>query len=121
MTTAVEPCLSPRHPRSPWSADRIRHLRTRWSQGASAARIARELGAGISRSAVLGKLHRLSSAHLSPAARGTRGRGVGTGFYAWGRRSRYPADLVRRLRRIGANGGLIASAPRVPAPVGARP
>jgi GcrA cell cycle regulator len=66
------PRPSRRHPRSPWSAARLRHLRRRWAQGASAARIARELGGGVSRSAVLGKLHRLGIARLSPAARGRR-------------------------------------------------
>ena len=40
----------------------------RWSQGVTARRIARELGGGISRSAVLGKIHRLGFAELSPRA-----------------------------------------------------
>jgi GcrA cell cycle regulator len=38
----------------------------RWSQGASARQISRELGAGISRSAVLGKIHRLGIAQFAP-------------------------------------------------------
>jgi GcrA cell cycle regulator len=50
----------------PWTDARIAHLKVRWSQGVTAQRIARELGGGISRSAVLGKIHRLGFAELSP-------------------------------------------------------
>jgi GcrA cell cycle regulator len=42
-----------------WSAERIALLRRRWAEGASASTIARELGANVSRCAVLGKVHRL--------------------------------------------------------------
>ena len=52
----------------PWTDARIAHLKVRWSQGVTARRIARELGGGISRSAVLGKIHRLGFAELSPRA-----------------------------------------------------
>ena len=52
----------------PWTDARIAHLKARWSQGVTAKRIARELGGGISRSAVLGKIHRLGFAELSPRA-----------------------------------------------------
>src|SRR4029079_6938027 len=52
----------------PWTDARIAHLKMRWSQGVTAQRIARELGGGISRCAVLGKIHRLGFAELSPRA-----------------------------------------------------
>jgi GcrA cell cycle regulator len=52
----------------PWTDARIAHLKVRWSEGVTARRIARELGGGISRSAVLGKIHRLGFAELSPRA-----------------------------------------------------
>src|SRR6185369_12292593 len=52
----------------PWTDARIAYLKARWSQGVTAQRIARELGGGISRSAVLGKIHRLGFADLSPRA-----------------------------------------------------
>lgn len=55
-----------RCPTSPWTDDRIECLKLRWSQGASARQIARELGAGISRSAVLAKIYRLGIVELSP-------------------------------------------------------
>jgi len=42
-----------------WTQLQIRKLRQRWSTGVSAEKIARELGAGISRDAVLAKIRRL--------------------------------------------------------------
>jgi GcrA cell cycle regulator len=44
------------------------YVRRRWWQGASGAQIAGELGAGISRDAVLGKIRRLNIPRLSPSA-----------------------------------------------------
>jgi GcrA cell cycle regulator len=49
----------PKASRFDWSAARVALLQQRWSEGVSAASIAQELGEGISRSAVLGKIHRL--------------------------------------------------------------
>jgi GcrA cell cycle regulator len=57
----------------PWTAERVALLRARWSQGASALQISRELGAEISRNSVLGKIHRLGIATLSPFG-GGRGK-----------------------------------------------
>src|SRR5256885_873018 len=42
-----------------WSAQRIALVTRRWAEGASASRIAKELGPSVSRCAVLGKIHRL--------------------------------------------------------------
>jgi GcrA cell cycle regulator len=42
-----------------WSEDRVERLRLLWSQGVSAGGVAKALGEGVSRSAVLGKLQRL--------------------------------------------------------------
>ncbi len=44
---------------SAWTPDRVARLRTLWKEGRSAAEISRDLQNGISRSAVLGKVHRL--------------------------------------------------------------
>src|SRR5438105_2275330 len=61
------PVIRPRPAQaSPWTDERIGHLQTRWSQGASARRIAGELGNGISRGSVLGKIGRLGIFDLSP-------------------------------------------------------
>jgi GcrA cell cycle regulator len=61
------PHRSPRHPRSPWTAERMAYVRRRW--GASGGQIARELGGGVSRNAVLGKIRRLDIPRLSPGLR----------------------------------------------------
>jgi GcrA cell cycle regulator len=47
------------HTRFDWSAASVALLRRRWAEGASARAIAQELGRGVSRCAVLGKVHRL--------------------------------------------------------------
>ena len=44
---------------SVWTPDRVARLRTLWLEGFSAEEVSRRLGQGISRSAVLGKVHRL--------------------------------------------------------------
>lgn len=44
---------------SAWTEDRIGRLKTLWLEGQSAEQIARDLAHGISRNAVLGKVHRL--------------------------------------------------------------
>jgi GcrA cell cycle regulator len=48
-----------RFARPAWTPARVRNLKRLWSQGVSATRIARELGVGVSRNAVLGKIRRL--------------------------------------------------------------
>jgi GcrA cell cycle regulator len=42
-----------------WTDERIALMARRWAEGASAQAIAQELGPGVSRCAVLGKIHRL--------------------------------------------------------------
>jgi GcrA cell cycle regulator len=42
-----------------WTDQRVALVARRWAEGASAETIAQELGPGVSRSAVLGKIHRL--------------------------------------------------------------
>src|ERR1700682_2136605 len=59
--------------KSPWTQERVEYSTARWSEGASARQISRELGHGISRSAVLGLIYRLGIADLSPFG-GRRGR-----------------------------------------------
>ena len=65
---------------SPWTDEQIARLRTRWSQGASAREISRDLGNGISRDSVLGKIHRLGIAELSPNGAGRGGRPPEDGY-----------------------------------------
>ena len=42
-----------------WTEDRIERLKTLWSRRMSASAVARDLGAGITRNAVLSKVHRM--------------------------------------------------------------
>ena len=55
-----------RRPLSPWTKQRTRVLRRRWSQGARVRDIAAELGHGITYNAVIGKIHRLGISDRSP-------------------------------------------------------
>lgn len=47
------------HPDSPWTDERIEQLKQLWSDGYSCSQIADELRCGLSRNAVIGKVHRL--------------------------------------------------------------
>src|ERR1700757_4366525 len=51
---------------SPWTKQRTRVLRRRWTQGARVRDIAAELGHGITYNAVIGKIHRLGISDRSP-------------------------------------------------------
>ena len=52
--------------KSPWKQRRIAQLRKLWGAGLSASEIARILGPGFSRCAVLGKIHRLGLTRPKP-------------------------------------------------------
>src|SRR5687767_4326310 len=58
-----------------WTDERIELLKEMWANGRSAAQIAAHLG-GISRSAVIGKLHRLGRSGRSEAATQTARRNI---------------------------------------------
>lgn len=54
-----------------WTDDRVERLSTLWLEGRSASQIAAELGEGVSRNAVIGKVHRLGlSGRAVPPAEG---------------------------------------------------
>ncbi len=79
---------------SAWTQDRIRRLKTLWEEGRSAAFIAVELGPDVSRSAVLGKIHRLK---LTSGRRAPSLRTVAppkSGDRVWAPRARLPAASV---------------------------
>ena len=95
-----------------WSEPRITTLRTLWLDGLSASQIAKSLG-GVTRNAVIGKIHRL----------GLSGRGAPS---APGRAPRASVPRVARVRRTAPVGNApprsrhprpLAPAP-VPAPEG---
>ncbi len=50
-----------------WTDDRVSLLKQLWGEGKTAAEIAKELGDGVTRNAVIGKAHRLKlSSRMSP-------------------------------------------------------
>ena len=57
-----------------WTDDRVEQLKNLWTEGLSASQIARALG-GVTRNAVIGKVHRLGLAgRASPSSRAERPR-----------------------------------------------
>jgi GcrA cell cycle regulator len=58
----------------PWTEDRVETLKKLWADGLSASQIAGKLGMGVTRNAVIGKVHRLNLAGRvnTPRAQTTR-------------------------------------------------
>ena len=53
-----------------WTDERVELLKKRWTEGKSAAEIAKELGEGVTRNAVIGKAHRMGCLlYTSPSPR----------------------------------------------------
>ena len=57
-----------------WTDERVDQLRSLWTEGLSASQIARVLGQGITRNAVIGKVHRLGLAGRAAPTRVDRPR-----------------------------------------------
>lgn len=58
-----------------WTDDRVETLKKLWMEGLSASQIANELGMGVTRNAVIGKVHRLKlSGRAKPATSSSRPR-----------------------------------------------
>lgn len=56
-----------------WSDERVDVLKKLWGEGKTAAEIAKQLGEGVTRNAVIGKAHRLKlSSRLSPIQQNTK-------------------------------------------------
>src|ERR1700690_1424134 len=56
-----------------WTDDRVEQLKNLWTEGLSASQIARALG-GVTRNAVIGKVHRLGLAGRASPSRAERPR-----------------------------------------------
>lgn len=57
-----------------WTDERVEQLKALWNEGLSASQIARVLGGGVTRNAVIGKVHRLGLAGRAGPARAERPR-----------------------------------------------
>lgn len=93
---------------SAWTEERIGRLKILWHEGWTAEQIAGHLGNGVSRSAVLGKVHRLGLSEGRPARPGSRKTGAGR-----------PRKTATGPARAGPEPGTGAAAPAIPPP--ARP
>lgn len=60
-----------------WTDERVELLRKLWNSGLSASQVAAELGAGITRNAVIGKIHRLGLAQRAKTPPAQRPRTQG--------------------------------------------
>jgi len=88
---------------SDWTDERITRLKVLWTEGLSASQIAGQLG-GVTRNAVIGKVHRLSlSGRAKPVSSNPRPRKV---------RSLSPSYLARRERPQATGGGIGANISR---------
>uniref|UniRef100_UPI0025F3CA20 GcrA family cell cycle regulator n=1 Tax=uncultured Caulobacter sp. TaxID=158749 RepID=UPI0025F3CA20 len=56
-----------------WSEDRVERLKALWADGLSASQVAKQLG-GVTRNAVIGKIHRLGLAGRAAGVRIARPR-----------------------------------------------
>ena len=61
-----------------WTDERVELLKTLWAEGLSAAQIANKMG-GVTRNAVIGKVHRLGLSGRATPAKPQRGCGPTTG------------------------------------------
>ena len=94
-----------------WTEDRVGALKKLWLEGQSASQIAKQLGGGVTRNAVIGKVHRLGlSGRAAPSqpARAT--------FRPSRPRPAQPTQAPSAPRRIEAVQPR-AAAPSVPAPM----
>lgn len=57
-----------------WTDERVELLRKLWNEGLSASQVAAEIGAGITRNAVIGKIHRLGLSQRAKTAIAPRPR-----------------------------------------------
>ncbi|WP_292030325.1 GcrA family cell cycle regulator [Brevundimonas sp. UBA2416] len=95
-----------------WTEDRVGALKKLWLEGQSASQIAKQLGGGVTRNAVIGKVHRLGlSGRAAPSqpARAT--------FRPARPRPAQPTQAPSAPRRIEAVQPRPAAAPSVPAPM----
>lgn len=82
-----------------WTEDQIQMLRKLWEEGLSASQIAKALGRGFTRSAILGKVHRLKLPWRKPP-----------------RESAAAQKKPPRKRSIRPGAGLPSTPPMIPVP-----
>ena len=96
-----------------WTEDRVGALKKLWLEGQSASQIAKQLGGGVTRNAVIGKVHRLG---LSGRATPSQPARTATTFRPARTRTTPPVQ-PSAPRRIEAVQPRAVAAPSVPAPM----
>lgn len=82
-----------------WTDERVETLKKLWMEGLSASQIAGELGEGVTRNAVIGKVHRLKlSGRAKPATSSARPRNVN-------RAPRRPGSSASSMGGTSSSGG----------------
>ncbi|MCF6320926.1 MAG: GcrA cell cycle regulator [Rhizobiaceae bacterium] len=100
-----------------WTEDRVARLTKLWADGLSASQVAADLG-GITRNAVIGKIHRLGlSGRVKPASKGggrPKRQARPNGYSRTNRttpkiaRARYGAGSVKEAAYVAPNEDLVA-------------
>jgi GcrA cell cycle regulator len=87
-----------------WNDERVAELKRLWMDGLPASQIATELGGGLTRNSVLGKVHRLKLAGRTVARTKAQKAASGRAYVAASRRPngkgqpKAPAIMARRIR-----------------------
>lgn len=102
---AERKALHPQEHEGGWTDDRIAELTRLWSEGHSASEIAMTLGGGLTRNAVLGKVHRLKLdarrtvvSARKPKVHGNKGQPKSNAIVA--RTIRRQEDAATKARRV---------------------
>ena len=95
-----------------WTEDRVGALKKLWLEGQSASQIAKQLGGGVTRNAVIGKVHRLGL-----SGRATPSQPARATFRPARPRPTQPTQAPSAPRRIEAVQPRVATAASVPAPM----
>jgi GcrA cell cycle regulator len=96
-----------------WTEERVELLRKLWNEGLSASQVAAELGTGVTRNAVIGKIHRLGLAERAKTPSAPRPRA------AKAPRAQQPAARTQGASVMGnvalafAPRPIVAAAPRI--------
>jgi GcrA cell cycle regulator len=96
-----------------WTEDRVGALKKLWLEGQSASQIAKQLGGGVTRNAVIGKVHRLGLSGRAAPSQPARA----TFRPSRPRPAVQPTQAPSAPRRIEAVQPRAVAAPSVPAPM----
>ena len=94
-----------------WTEERVELLKKLWLEGLSASQIAGVLGEGVTRNAVIGKVHRLKltgrakPASSTPRARATPRPSTGVRRISTGGASRPSSGIASMMKSRGASAG----------------